>query len=68
MIFYKKEDLARFSDSEVQRYRQRIGVIFQDYKILGHKTVLQNVILPIQVKYEDPMIYGSQIDDILKEV
>ena len=68
MIFYKKEDLARFSDSEVQKYRQRIGVIFQDYKILGHKTVLQNVILPIQVKYEDPMIYSTQIDDILKEV
>ncbi len=68
MIFYKKEDLARFGESEVQKYRQRVGVVFQDYKILWHKSVLQNIILPIQVKNENPNNFTEEINSILKEV
>lgn len=68
MIFYKKEDLARFSDQEVQKYRQKIGVIFQDYKILWHKTVRENVILPIQIRNENIDNKKTEIEEILKEV
>ncbi|MEO0202941.1 MAG: ATP-binding cassette domain-containing protein [candidate division WOR-3 bacterium] len=34
--------------SEIQDLRKKIGVIFQDYKILYYRTVYENVILPLR--------------------
>ena len=52
MIFFKKEDIARFTDAEVQLYRRKIGVVFQDYKLIGHHTVRQNVIYPLEMLWQ----------------
>ncbi len=34
--------------NEIQDLRKKIGVIFQDYKILYYRTVYENVILPLR--------------------
>ena len=49
MLFHKNEDIARFSTKEIQDYRQKIGMIFQDYKLLERKTVLENIVYPLQI-------------------
>ncbi|MFZ5341336.1 MAG: hypothetical protein ACOZBL_01945 [Patescibacteria group bacterium] len=49
MIYYKKEDISRFQDHEIQKYRRRIGVIYQDYKLIERKTVKQNIIYPLEI-------------------
>jgi cell division transport system ATP-binding protein len=36
-------DLARLSLRQVQAYRRSIGFVFQDFKLLSNKTVLDNV-------------------------
>jgi cell division transport system ATP-binding protein len=36
-------DLARLSLRQVQAYRRSIGFVFQDFKLLPNKTVLENV-------------------------
>lgn len=54
MIFYKKEDLARYTDDEVQLYRRNLWVVFQDYKIVENQTVQENVLLPLQIT-NDPV-------------
>ncbi|MEW5981901.1 MAG: cell division ATP-binding protein FtsE [Acidobacteriota bacterium] len=38
-------DLARLSPGQVQAYRRTIGFVFQDFKLIQTKTVLQNVAL-----------------------
>ncbi len=38
-------DLARLSPRQVQAYRRTIGFVFQDFKLIQSKTVLQNVAL-----------------------
>jgi cell division transport system ATP-binding protein len=36
-------DLATLSPAQVQTYRRSLGFIFQDFKLLPHSTVLENV-------------------------
>ncbi len=38
---------------ELPRLRRRIGIVLQDYRLLDHLTIAQNVGLPLKVAGED---------------
>jgi len=42
-IFFDKDDIHRLKDSQLPRLRRRIGVVFQDFKLLPQKTAYENV-------------------------
>ena len=42
-IFVNGHNLATLSRSEIQEYRRGIGFIFQDFKLIPTRTVLENV-------------------------
>ncbi len=41
------EDMSEFSDAEIQRYRRKIGIIFQDYQLINSLSPKENVIYPL---------------------
>lgn len=43
------KNLVRMKDRDVPLLRRKIGVIFQDFKLLQHKTVLENVGFALEV-------------------
>ena len=49
-VYYKLEDMAEFWDNEIQRYRRKIWIIFQDYQLIGSLTPKQNVIYPLVIE------------------
>lgn len=67
-IFYHQEDIARFTDDEVQNYRRKLGVVFQDYKLLETMTVLQNITYPLIIDNSDPIEKYDYIEHIIKTV
>lgn len=42
-------EITEFSDDALQEYRRKIGVVFQDYKLLDKKTVYENVAFALEV-------------------
>ncbi len=48
-IFHHRDDVARYSSSEVQAYRRKIWVVFQDCKLLDWKTVRENILYPLEI-------------------
>lgn len=48
-IYHKSEDLARYSDFEIQMYRRKLGIVFQDYKLMNDLTVKENITYPMNL-------------------
>src|SRR5574338_1498969 len=42
-------DLAQLSPRQIQAYRRSLGFVFQDFKLLPNKTVLENVAFVLRV-------------------
>lgn len=42
--------VTHLSDAHMPDYRRRIGIVFQDYKLLEQKTVLENVAFALEVQ------------------
>ena len=61
-------DLGRISDSELQNLRRRIGVAYQDFKLLPDKTVAQNVAYSMEVSYRSRQFISSRTMQLLTEL
>ncbi len=48
-IFVDNEDLNRLKGMSLTRLRRKIGVIFQDFKLLFDRTVFENIALPLEI-------------------
>jgi cell division transport system ATP-binding protein len=42
-VFYESLDIHRIPRSKLPHYRRRIGTVFQDFKLLPHKTAYENI-------------------------
>ena len=56
-VYYRMDDMAHFSDADIQRYRRKIWIVFQDYKLIDSLSVKENIIYPLRlVKADDNTI------------
>lgn len=61
-------DIKTLKHSELLTYRRKIGVIFQDYKLLAKKTVYENVAFAMEVcGYSDARI-KKRVPEVLSQV
>ena len=50
-IFIEGEDILKMSNKELIKLRRsKMGMVFQSFALLPHKTVLENIAFPLQVK------------------
>ena len=47
------EDIARMHRRKLPELRRRIGVVFQDFRLLSHLSIFDNVALPLRLAGED---------------
>lgn len=61
-------DLKEIRESQVPFFRRKIGVVFQDFKLLKDRTLFQNVALPLLVRGEKGSVVDKKVQDILEQV
>lgn len=49
-VLVEGKNLGRLPQREIQRLRRRIGVVFQDFKLLNNRQVWMNVALPLLIR------------------
>lgn len=62
------KDTTRITTRELPKLRRRIGVVFQDFRLLDHLTTYENVALPYRVLGYDEGTYRSDVTELLKWV
>jgi len=61
-------DLLNLPKNKVSALRKKVGVVFQDLKLLVDRTVYENVVLPLEVVGTKPNDAKKTVDDILEQV
>ncbi len=62
------KDRSRITRRELPSLRRRIGVVFQDFRLLDHLTTYENVALPLRVRGRDETSYRNDVLELLKWV
>ncbi len=61
-------DAATLDKDAVTAFRRRIGVVFQDFRLLDHLTTYENVALPLRVQGRDEASYRAEVTELLRWV
>jgi cell division transport system ATP-binding protein len=52
-VYYKMDDMARYTDADIQNYRRKIWIVFQDYKLIDALSVKENITYPLRIQWDD---------------
>jgi cell division transport system ATP-binding protein len=61
-------DMSTIPQGELPMLRRRVGIVFQDFRLLDHLTTYENVALPLRVRGKDESGYRNDVLELLKWV
>ena len=64
-VFIDGQDLARLRRRDIPHLRRKVSVIFQDFKLLPHKTVFENVAFALEVSGATRAEVGERVPQTL---
>ena len=67
-LFMFGEDLTYLDRGKLPEYRRRIGIVQQDYGLLEHLTVAENVALPLKIAGERMVDMEPKVRELLEWV
>jgi cell division transport system ATP-binding protein len=59
------EDVTELGRDDLPMVRRKIGTVFQDFELLSHMTVAQNVGLPLKISGEDESSIQGKVQELL---
>ncbi|MDB5533020.1 MAG: cell division ATP-binding protein FtsE [Hyphomicrobiales bacterium] len=62
------QDVSLMGKDEISAIRRRVGVVFQDFRLLDHLTTYENVALPLFVQGQEDRTYRPQVIELLRWV
>ncbi|MBL0374714.1 cell division ATP-binding protein FtsE [Rhizobium sp. KVB221] len=61
-------EMSTIPRTELPMLRRRVGIVFQDFRLLDHLTTYENVALPLRVRGKEESTYRSDVLELLKWV
>ena len=62
------QNTATLKNADYPSSRRRVGIVFQDFRLLNHLTLYENVALPLRVRGYDESRYRRDVIDLLNWV
>ena len=62
------QDVSRLDATTLTAFRRRMGVVFQDFRLLDHLTLYENVALPLRVLGKEETSYRAEVVELLRWV
>jgi len=67
-VFFEKTDIHTIPNRHIPAYRRRIGIVFQDFRLLSHKTAYENVAFAMEVAGRSDEDIETNVPQVLKLV
>jgi len=63
-----EKNATEITRAEMPSIRRRVGVVFQDFRLLNHLTTYENVALPLLVRGREEATFRSDVIELLRWV
>ena len=67
-LYINGEDVGNIRRRYVPRFRRKIGMVFQDYRLIPDRTVFENIALPLQIEGVSKKEIKDKVHDICEKV
>jgi cell division transport system ATP-binding protein len=67
-IFFESLNVNKLKSSELTRLRRRVGVVFQDFKLLSNKTAYENIAFAMEAAGKSNQEISSDVPHVLELV
>ncbi len=67
-ILFSGRDVARLTQQSVPFLRRNLGIVFQDFKVVPHWTVFENVAVPLEILAMSQRLVRSRVSEALDRV
>lgn len=61
-------DLVKLPGHKIPHLRKKIGIVFQDLKLLADRTIFENIALPLQVAGFNAADIRKKVEDLMEQV
>ena len=62
------QNIHRLKGKKLARLRQKIGVAYQDFRLLTDRTVAENIAISMEVTYKKPPVISKRVKDLLAQL
>lgn len=67
-VFFEDVDVHKLTSGDVVKYRRRVGVVFQDFRLLPNKTAYENIAFAMEVAGRTDEEIRSDVPHVLELV
>lgn len=68
LIEISGKPINQLKGHQLAKLRQRIGVAYQDFKLLTDRTTAENIAISMEVSYKKPQIIRKRVRDLLDQL
>jgi cell division transport system ATP-binding protein len=61
-------NLATVAPNQIPFFRRKIGVVYQDFRLLKRRTVFENVALPLEIRGDTSSAVQRRVREVLEQV
>ena len=67
-VYYRMDDMAHYTDEDIQRYRRKIWIVFQDHKLIDALSVKENITYPLKIQWDDDITIQAKYRNITSKL
>ena len=67
-LFINGVDIGKIRRRHVPSFRRKIGMVFQDYRLIPDRTVFENIALPLQIEGVSKKNIKDKVREIMEKV